>query len=115
MADETAEQTKAEENKIVKKSTAVKPSNSWLWIKDSKGFASVSLTFATVSFFVTTAAYIVSIFQSIGPVTFRQFDVGACGSYFGTIMALYWGRKWTEAKYKPPSEDPSSTQPNAGQ
>ena len=75
------------------------PKNSWLWIKDSKGNGSVSLTFATVSFVVTTVAYVLSMFESIGRVTFRSFDVGACGAYFGTIMALYWGRRWTEAKY----------------
>lgn len=79
----------------------VKPKNSWLWIKDSKGYGSVTLTFATVAFTVTTITYILSMFESIGRVTFRPFDVGACGSYFGTIMALYFGRKWTEAKYKP--------------
>jgi hypothetical protein len=76
-----------------------KNSSSWFWIKDTKGYPSVSLTFASVSFLVTTFAYVASIFEKIGEISIRSFDSGACGAYFGTIMALYWGRKWTEAKY----------------
>jgi len=83
----------------VDSSDPVIPKSSWLWLKDSKGVPSVTLTFATVAFAVTTTAYILSMFESIGRFNVRTFDVGACGSYFGTVMALYWGRRWTEAKY----------------
>ena len=78
---------------------SITKNSSWFWIKDTKGYASVSLTFASVSFAITTFAYAASIFEKIGDITIRPFDSGACGAYFGTIMALYWGRKWTEAKY----------------
>jgi hypothetical protein len=75
----------------------VKPS--WYWVKDSRGNASVSTTLVWVAFWVTTIAYISSIVEAIGPVTFRQFDVAACSSYFGALLVLYFGRRFTETKY----------------
>ena len=74
----------------------VKPS--WFWIKNSKGEASVSVTFLTVAFLVTTTSYVLSMFESIGPVVSRPFDVGACSAYFIPLLTLYFGRRWTEAK-----------------
>ena len=74
-----------------------KVKDSWLWIRDSKGYGSVTTTFATIAFFVTTLAYIASIFEQIVPVTLRQFYVVACGAYFVPILTLYFGRRWTEA------------------
>jgi hypothetical protein len=76
-----------------------RPKASWIWLKDSSGYPSVTVTMLTVSFWVTTIVYIISQIQSIGPVTFRGFDVGACGAYFGAILALYFGRRFTDAKY----------------
>lgn len=73
--------------------------DSWLWIKDTAGNGSVTVTFATIAFWVTTFAYILSLFSKIGPLEIRQFDVSACASYFVPIMTLYFGRRWTEAKY----------------
>ena len=73
--------------------------DSWLWIKDSKGYGSVTVTFVTVAFFVTTLAYILSIVEHIGSLAIRPFDVGACSAYFIPILTLYFGRKWTEAKH----------------
>lgn len=76
--------------------TEVKPA--WYWIKDSKGYGSVTVTFTTVAFWVTTVAYILSMVEKIGPVAIRPFDVAACSAYFIPILTLYFGRKWTEAK-----------------
>jgi hypothetical protein len=73
--------------------------DSFLWIKDSKGYGSVTVTFATVAFWVTTFTYIASMFERIGPVTIRPFDVAACSAYFVPVLTLYFGRKMTEAKY----------------
>lgn len=75
----------------------VKPT--WYWVKDSKGFGSVTVTFVTIAFFATTAAYILSMIEKIGPVAIRPFDVGACSAYFIPILTLYFGRKYTEAKF----------------
>jgi len=77
--------------------TKVQPSK-W-WIRDSNGYGSVTVTFVTVSFWVTTLAYTLSIFEKIGPFVIRPFDAAACGSFFGPILALYLGRKYTEAKF----------------
>lgn len=77
--------------------------DSWLWIRDSKGHGSVTVTFVTVAFFVTTLAYVLSIVSKIGPLEIRPFDVSACSSYFIPLLTLYFGRKWTEAKHGPGS------------
>ena len=73
--------------------------SAWYWIKDAKGTASVTVTFATVSFWVTTFAYIMSIVEKLGPVSIRPFDVSACSSYLIPILTLYFGRRYTEAKF----------------
>jgi len=75
--------------------TEVKPS--WFWIKDAKGYGSVTVTLLLVSFVVTTLAYVLSIVDHIGPVQFRAFDVAACTAYMTPILTLYFGRKWTDA------------------
>lgn len=77
----------------------VKPSV-W-WIKNSRGYGSVTLTFVTIAFWVTTLAYVLSIVEKIGPLTIRPFDTGACAAYLIPILTLYFGRKWTESKATP--------------
>lgn len=89
----------SDENEEVGTPDKYEVKDSWLWIRDSKGYGSVTVTFATVAFWVTTLAYILSIFEKIGPFTVRPFDVAACGAYFVPILTLYFGRKFTEAKY----------------
>lgn len=74
--------------------------DSWFWIKDSKGYGSVTVTFTTIAFVVTTLAYVLSIFQKIGPLEIRAFDVAACSAYFIPVLTLYFGRKFTESKFK---------------
>jgi hypothetical protein len=88
-----------EENSVEKKTSYEKsdslPKSSWLWIKDSSGTPSVSATFATVAFWVTTLAYVLSIFESYGQITFRPFDVAACSAYLIPILTLYFSRRWS--------------------
>jgi len=86
------------ENCQVTLSEPEKVHDSWLWIKDTKGFGSVTVTFVTVAFWTTTIAYVMSIVERIGPLTIRPFDVAACSSYLIPLLTLYFGRKWTEAK-----------------
>jgi hypothetical protein len=76
-----------------------KVKDTWFWIRDSTGHGSVTVTFVTVAFWVTTLAYILSMVESIGPVPIRPFDVAACSTYFIPILTLYFGRKFTEAKF----------------
>lgn len=85
----------------------------WYWVKDSKGEGSVTVTLVFVSFWVTTLAYVLSIFEKIGPVQIRQFDVAACSAFLIPILTLYFGRKFTEAKFG--SSAPSAAKPPVGE
>jgi hypothetical protein len=71
----------------------------WWWIKNDKGRKSVSVTFATVAFLVTTVVYVAAAIESVGSVSFRPFDVGACVAYFLPALSLYFGRRLTDTKY----------------
>lgn len=89
----------SEEKTTVENTEDPKVKDSWMWIRDSKGYGSVTVTFVTVAFWVTTLAYVLSMFERIGPVAIRPFDVAACSSYYIPILTLYFGRKFTEAKF----------------
>lgn len=69
-----------------------------LWINGSDGKPSMSATFATVAFMTTTLIYIASIFEKIGPLSVRPFDPAVCATYLTPVLALYFGRRATEAK-----------------
>lgn len=95
------------------------PKASWIWLKDSSGFPSVTVTFVTIAFWVTTLWFIVSIIHKVGPVEFHAFDPVAATSYLGPILGLYFGRKFTDAKYNagnaavvaPPAANPPPPAP----
>lgn len=75
-----------------------KPTKKTFWLKNTIGKPSMSATFATVAFLATTAAYVASIFEKLGPLSVRPFDAAACSSYLIPILTLYFGRRWTESK-----------------
>jgi hypothetical protein len=75
-----------------------KPKPSRLWIIGTDGKPSMSATFATVSFVTTTLVYIASVFEKLGPVTIRPFDPAVCAAYLTPVLALYFGRRQTDAK-----------------
>lgn len=106
---EATEIKKVESTELVSADKTKVP-DSWFWIRDAQGYGSVTVTFVTVAFWVTTLAYVASIFQKIGGVEIRQFDVAACSAYFIPILTLYFGRKWTEAKHGTLTLPPSSQQ-----
>lgn len=85
--------------------------DSWLWIRDTKGNGSVTVTFATIAFFVTTLAYVLSIVSKIGPLEIRPFDVAACSAYFIPVLSLYFGRKFTDAHFQTKAAIETPTQP----
>lgn len=82
---------------VIASSKQQKPS--WLWIRNGRGEPSVSVTLLTISFLTTTLSYVGSMFEHIGPITLRPFDVAACSTYFIPLLTLYFGRKWTDAKF----------------
>lgn len=69
-----------------------------LWIIGTDGKPSMSATFATVAFVTTTLVYVASVFEKIGPVTLRPFDPAVCAAYLTPVLALYFGRRQTDAK-----------------
>lgn len=77
---------------------AAKKNVPFFWVTDASGNKSVSVTLLVVSFFVTTLAFVLSIFHKIGPVEIRQFDVAACSTYMVPILTLYFSRRWSDAK-----------------
>jgi hypothetical protein len=81
-----------------------------MWIKDAKGFGSVTVTFVTVAFWVTTLAYILSVIEQVGPITIRPFDVAATSTYFIPLLTLYFSRKYTDAKFNKDSSVESNEQ-----
>jgi len=78
------------------KKSKSKPSR--LWIIGTDGKPSMSATFATVAFVTTTLVYVASVFEKIGPVTLRPFDPAVCAAYLTPVLALYFGRRQTDAK-----------------
>lgn len=108
MPDETVQETPATETAPCKceccdhvPAEIEKPKASWIWMKDANGAPSVTVTFASVSFWVTTFAFLLSIVEKLGPLEIRAFDVGACSAYMVPILGLYFGRRWTDAKFGP--------------
>jgi hypothetical protein len=87
------------EEKLIPEKELIKPQTSWIWIKDTNGTPSVTVTFATIAFWVTTLSYILSIVETVGSLHIRAFDVAACSSYLIPILSLYFGRKFTDAKF----------------
>lgn len=74
--------------------------DSWIWVKDTRGYGSVTVTILLISFWVTTLAYVLSLFEGeIYGLKLKPFDVAAATSYFGGTLATYTARKWTSAKY----------------
>jgi hypothetical protein len=76
-----------------------KPGPSKIWMRDSQGNPSATLTFVTITFWLTAFAYIVSVVTKIGPIEFRPFDSTACLAFFGSTASLYWGRRFVSTKY----------------
>ena len=87
--------SEAKHDKDVKRGSKVP----WWWMRNDKGTQSVSVTFASISFLVTTVIYLGSAFEKIGSVTLRPFDVSAAMAYFIPALSLYFGRRLTDAKY----------------
>jgi hypothetical protein len=72
---------------------------SWFWIKDTRGYGSVTVTLLTIAFVITSLAYVLAIFEQLGPVKIRPFDVGAASTYFIPLLTAYVYRKFTDAKF----------------
>ena len=69
-----------------------------MWIKNTSGQKSASLTFLIIGFIVVTLWLVVSIVAKVGHVEIREFDGGQAMSYLTPFLALYFGRRWTDGQ-----------------
>jgi hypothetical protein len=100
---------KPERKKFIKNNVSTK--KPWYILRDSRGYGSVSVTLLFVSFWVTTFAYIASLFEKIGDIEFREFDPAAVSAYLIPIVTLYFGRKWTDSKKENASKESIEIEP----
>lgn len=69
-----------------------------LWMKDTSGKPSASLTLAFIGFVVVTLWLVVSIIAKIGHLEIRAFDGTQASMYLVPLLALYFGRRYTDGK-----------------
>jgi len=69
-----------------------------MFIKNSDGKPSASLTFCTITFIIVNLWFLLSIFESLGPVKVKPFDFMGATLFMSPLFSLYWGRRWTDAK-----------------
>lgn len=69
-----------------------------IWLKNTKGEPSASLSFVTIAFTVVTLWLVVSIVNKLGNIEIRQFDAATAMGYLTPLLALYFGRRWTDGK-----------------
>lgn len=69
-----------------------------IWMKDSSGTQSASLTMCAVGFALVSLWLLVSIVAKIGHIEIREFDAGQAMGYLTPLLALYFGRRWTDGK-----------------
>ena len=77
----------------------VTPKSSWIWLKDHDGTPSVSITFATVTFWVVIASYVLGMIDHIGGVHFTAFNVAGASSILIPTLSAYFGRRWVTTHY----------------
>jgi hypothetical protein len=73
------------------------------WVKNTKNKEDAMLTFATISFAVTTFCFLLS---AIGHISFGSFSVdfplmdpSLMTAYLGATFSAYVARRWTDKKY----------------
>jgi hypothetical protein len=69
-----------------------------IWLKNSKGEPSASLTFVSIAFFVIMLWLTLSIFSKIGHIQIREFSGSEAMSILGPLLATYFGRRFTDSK-----------------
>lgn len=74
-------------------------------LKNSAGNKSASYTMMIVAFVVVTLWLLVSIVAKVGNIEIRAFSGSEAMSYLTPILALYWGRRWSEDKVVAKAEE----------
>ncbi len=75
------------------------------WVKNTNKKEDAMLTFATISFAVTTICFILSIISVISLGDFKlelkSVDSGLMSVYLGATFSAYVARRWTDKRYQP--------------
>lgn len=75
-----------------------------LWIKNTSGQPSASLTLSVVAFCLTALWYLLGGILELPRV--RAFDAGDAMAFLGPLLALYWGRRHSDGGAAPGSGEP---------
>lgn len=76
-----------------------------IWIKNTKGEKSASLTFAVIAFVVVMFWMVAAIFVNPFGITVMPFDASEAMMVLMPLLGLYWGRRNTDVKSgAPPNE-----------
>lgn len=67
-----------------------------LWIKNTRGEPSASLTFVSVAFLVIVAHMILSIFVNPFGLAIVPFNASEAMMVLSPLLATYWGRRKTD-------------------
>lgn len=79
-----------------------------LWIKNTEGKPSASLTMAFVAFILVSAWLVTWVVAALFKVEVPAFDVASAMGYLSPLLMLYFGRRFTDTKgTKTGSEDTS--------
>lgn len=81
-----------------------------LLLKNSDGKPSLSFTMVYTAFFVSLIWFTLSIFE-IPHV--KSFDMGTVTGFLTPLMALYFGRRWSDSRSSASEEDASTSSTNA--
>ena len=70
-----------------------------LWLKNTQGQPSASLTMAFIGFLIVTLWLLISIFSKIGKIEIREFDASQAMQYLLPLLCLYGGRRYTDGRF----------------
>ncbi len=71
-----------------------------IWIKNTKGEKSASLTLVIIAFVVMMSWLVVSIFADPIGIVVPAFDASEAMMVLTPLLGLYWGRRNTDVKEK---------------
>ncbi len=74
-------------------------------LKQSNGKKSASFTMMVIGFIVITLWLFISIVETAWGLTFRAFSATDAMAYFSPLLALYFGRRWTDKGSDAAAED----------
>lgn len=75
-----------------------------IWMKNTEDKPSVSLTMMFITFVVSILWLLLSIFAKIGHLEIRSFDGVQVSSLLGPLIALYFGRRYSDNKFNTEKE-----------